>query len=343
MEAVMTNMNSNVLQLREMLSSSPLLFPLEWNRLSKQVVFIGLKEADYQQASFLDDRVDQVGAVKGLVPFELISELPQLRAKRCNFIFHISHCGSTLLSRLLGTHPHCFSVREPKILRSFDSQDETEIQWLFRLLARTFHPEQTSLIKATSYVSQYASTWMSKLPESKAILLSIGIADFLACVLDGSIVDIENHLPSRIKRLTNLGIQFDQPTSGLRIGQATALSWLCEMLTIESIADRFPDRTLRVRFENLLNHPDACIDKIAEFVPFPRPYPIWSEQASWKEYAKRPGVFYDKHMRSLLLEQAGERFAEEIQDGIEWLRSLNDPRVAKILEGELEADPRSCR
>lgn len=72
----MTNMNSNVLQLREMLSSSPLLFPLEWNRLSKQVVFIGLKEAEYQQASFLDDRVDQVGAVKGRVPFELISELP---------------------------------------------------------------------------------------------------------------------------------------------------------------------------------------------------------------------------------------------------------------------------
>ena len=120
---------------------------------------------------------------------------------RCHFIFHISHVGSTLLSRLLGQHPGLFSLREPAILRvladrfaaldqSTFPQDRAEMDEqltvFLALWSRTFEREQTTLIKATSFVGEMAELLMHRIADSRSILMFVSPRTFLLALLDGA-------------------------------------------------------------------------------------------------------------------------------------------------------------
>src|SRR3546814_2757077 len=75
-----------------------------------------LGEADYRAASFLDQRLltDRVGR-----EWRAWNALPDLgaAAPRPDFIFHIGHVGSTLVSRLLAEVGDALPLREPMLLR----------------------------------------------------------------------------------------------------------------------------------------------------------------------------------------------------------------------------------
>lgn len=326
----MKQSDSNVTKLLKMLDADPMLFPFEWDRKAQRVEFVGIREGEYKNASFLDERVLGSNTTRGVVPYEIIRDFTCTSTKPCHFIFHVSHCGSTLLSRLLGVHPGCFPLREPKVLREFDSQDGSEIQWLFMLLSRTFRPDQNALIKATSFCSAFASRWLANLRDSKAVLLTIPLRSFLASVLDGSFVDIESQKKSRWLRLQRMLVNSDQPLEALSVGQTAAMSWLCEMLTLEALAKEFETRCQTVRFDAILESPDEVLDSIGQFLELDPPFPRWSELPTWQEYAKRPGVFYNRDMRSVLLEQAERTYQTEIAEGMNWIESIPDPRVSQL-------------
>lgn len=105
--------------LRDALSDSPALFPFNMAPDGNTVQFVNLSEADYLDASFLDNRMLKPNVRYANIPWAELSAAAQNLPIHCDFIFHISHAGSTLLSRLLGSHPACFSLREPAILRLF--------------------------------------------------------------------------------------------------------------------------------------------------------------------------------------------------------------------------------
>ncbi|MBU6172973.1 MAG: hypothetical protein KGQ60_04180 [Planctomycetes bacterium] len=321
---------NDVDRLYEMLRQTPLLFPFQWNTSADAIDFVGIQEAEYSQASFLDNRVIHRESVWGRVPIALLNDIqPYLRPK-CDFIFHVSHCGSTLLSRLLGLHRGCFALREPLILRDFDSKDISEIETLFGLLSRTFHPEQTSLIKVTSFASQFASTWLSVLTKSKAILMTLSLETFLAAVLDGSLSDIESQKVQRFIRLERLGIRLPSNVESLSPGPLAAMSWLCEMLSLEVIHKRFPDRCHWLSFEQLLENPGEILTQVVEFLGYTEPHPAWEDHPLWTQYAKHPGVFYDSHLRMRLLVDSRKKFEHEIHKGLNWFEGLSEPRVAAL-------------
>src|SRR5262245_55619754 len=85
---------------------------------SDTVELVRLTKAAYAAASFLDSRLLTHGVPSGWGPWPELRDAAGGLCERCHFIFHISHVGSTLLSRLLGQHPALFSLREPAILRN---------------------------------------------------------------------------------------------------------------------------------------------------------------------------------------------------------------------------------
>jgi hypothetical protein len=329
-------MAAKIDQLKNMLQASPSLFPLHWDRQTNGVEFVGLTDLEYDRASFLDERALSETSIRGIVPFPLIGDLFINAGVRsgfpgCDFIFHISHCGSTLLSRLLGLHEQCFALREPKVLRTFDSQSRDEIFWLFGLLSRTFSKNQKSLIKATSFTNQFAVQWLNVLVESRAILLSLPLEPFLAAVLDGSSSDIEAHKRSRSVRLKNLGFEFPENAESLSIGQSTAMSWLCESLTLERLATAFPSTTLGIDFDSLIKSPEEVLLRCADFLGYDYPHPDWIETSLWQQYAKKPEVLYDSRTRDKLLNDSRRKYAKEIQAGIDWVENIQDSRVSILL------------
>ena len=73
----------------------------------------------YTRSDFLDHRihVPQGAAVAALDFARLTPLFAEAGKLRTSYIFHISHVGSTLLSKALATRPTVLGLREPQLLR----------------------------------------------------------------------------------------------------------------------------------------------------------------------------------------------------------------------------------
>ncbi len=312
--------------LRETLVASPALCPLEWNGDRTAVLFAKLSEADYQAASFLDRRAVQPGTPTGAVPWSLAEPWLVDLPRRCNFIFHISHCGSTLLSRLIGTAPGVFSVREPGILRGLDGTDsEARIDAVLGLLSRVFQPAERPLVKATSVVNAVADRLMARACESRAILIGLPAETFLAAVLDGSRSDIESHAADRLARLVRLR-RVAADATAVTLPEQAAAAWACEMATLTALAASAPHRTMCIDFDRFLTSPAATLAASLAFLGHTGDVATILAGPLMHRYAKKTEVAYDSDLRTSLLAASRERHGHEIAAGLEWLdrHGLND-------------------
>jgi hypothetical protein len=98
-------------------------------------------------------------------------------------MFHISHCGSTLLARLVGAASDALVLREPNpllnlILPQFRTRPDVDA---FRALySRPFSPGQPVVVKATSMVAE-AATELTGPPNEggRALFMTMAPAQFL--------------------------------------------------------------------------------------------------------------------------------------------------------------------
>jgi hypothetical protein len=318
------------LALRREILGSPDLFPFHCSEDGNWVQFLRLNEHDYRNASFLDQRLlsdsREHAATKktGNVPWSLLYPWTLEMPVACDFIFHISHCGSTLVARMLGEHSNCFALREPWILRHLTQEpgDERILAFL-ALWSRTYRPEQRALIKATSFVSEIGVRLMTLASDARALLMHVPPETFLASVLDGSMSDIDAQLPSRCNRLSRtIPIQLES-LAGLSPGERAALSYLAEMESLETIAATFPDRTLRLDFDAFLGAPKRHLEEIAQgFGLIGQVNAMLSEDLT-KRYAKKTEVVYDATYRQRLIDQAQKNHGAEIERGLAWLKGKN--------------------
>ena len=136
-------------------SASPDVYPLKLDLAADRVSLVRLDEADYVEASFLDERLLLDGRREHWASWSDVGSLARGLDGESDFIFHIGHVGSSLLSRLLGDHDRIFALREPAILRSLAMNEATapgdlpdHLSGAMKLLSRVYRPGQRSLIKA---------------------------------------------------------------------------------------------------------------------------------------------------------------------------------------------------
>ncbi len=148
--------------LSAILARSPELFPQGFDPQTDSVSLIRLTETEYAKASLLDGRIVGPNTRVETLPFAEVQAAAANLPEASDYIFHIGHVGSTLLSRLLGAHPAIFALREPAALRTL-AQAQAEAGWdkakfeahlsaFLKLWSRTFRPGQRTLLKATSFV-----------------------------------------------------------------------------------------------------------------------------------------------------------------------------------------------
>ena len=307
--------------LRAALTASPALCPLEWNSDRSAVLFGRLNEAEYHAASFLDRRALPPAAATGVVPWSLADPWLGSLPRSCDYIFHISHCGSTLLSRLLGSHHKTLAIREPGILRGLRRADsEARVDATVSLLSRRFRPGQRPLVKATSVVNAVAERLIERTPDARAILICIPAPTFLATVLDGSQSDIAAHAAERHERLVEWGLTApDQPAATL--GEQAAAAWLCEMAALRGVAARFPGRVHWIDFDQFLTEPTGPLAKACAFLGQDADVHEILASPLMHRYAKQTDVPYDAAFRERLLVAARDRLDSEITSGTNWLKS----------------------
>ncbi|NVJ97002.1 MAG: hypothetical protein HWE25_02555 [Alphaproteobacteria bacterium] len=316
------------------------LYPFQVNWLANQIYLLETQPAFYMNAAFLDQRAIQQGMQGNW------ASLNEVRAQTLGapidqpfgLIFHIGHCGSTLLSRALGLLDGFFSLREPLPLRdmatfwvdradAWAQKDETalmeDIRMLRALWARA--PEgRTSVVKATSFCSLLAKPWLSSFPNDMAMFLSMAPETYIATVLgaEGYVTDLVGGAKPRMRSLIE-ATGADLPAlTKLSAGEIAALTYVAEMVNMERAGAQSPERVLRLDFDRYLNAPAESLKDMAAH--FGKPVaddaigaalanPVLGRYSKATDYAFSAGERLERLRASRAANKA------EITNGMNWL------------------------
>jgi hypothetical protein len=337
------------------LERSPELFPHAWDLRSDAVTLVRLTKADYEKASFLDERVLRPHTLARTLPFGQLAAAVSAGKleERSNFIFHIGHVGSTLLSRLLDEEGGLFALREPAILRTLarmrsdpelqpsvwgDAEFEDRLSLLLKLWSRTFEPGQTAVIKTTSFVSELAGQFLRRPSKPKAVLLFVRPESYIATILGGANARQEAKLltDGRLKRLHRRIGRDVWRLASFSEGEGLALSWAAEMSALIDAQRAGGSRVLPLDFDRFLEEPqeklsavlrhfdsNASSDSVARILAGPH----------MQRYSKAPEHAYSPALRREILDDARKAHATEIAKGLTWLeRAANEfPLIAECL------------
>lgn len=308
----------------------------------------------YRESSFLDHRIKRPD-LQTIYSVDF-AELGRICGDPANhdtrFIFHISHVGSTLLSRVIGTLSDVLALREPLLLRwladirrnlrSPESRYspagyEARLRTVLGLLARPIDDADKVVVKATSYASNLAVDILTLQPLSRAAAIYCSFESFAATVLrgKGGWSDMLSQAPSRMQRLHELLGREPWQLAYMSPGEIVALNWLTEMLTLAEAANRFPDRFTWIDFDAFIADPIPAASEFARSLGLD-----WTDldTASLQksgvltQYSKHPQRAYDADEREKEKADALARHGHEIVKGRVWLdRAMSDnPQFGKI-------------
>lgn len=345
-------------ELSRILGAGPATFPHAIDPIRDMLLLVDLDERQISDASFLDQRVLTPQTRGRWLPFQdIMAQVDPAARDDGHYIFHIGHVGSTLISRLLGEMPGVLALREPQLLRDLADivakKDEIEAAWnpdwvpdrtqaLRRLLARSFRPEQRAIIKATSFTSEIAPLLVTK--EARALLLYVSPQSYLTTIFAGETSRHETALlaGSRLARLSNRIAPLPFRLWSMSEGERFAMSWLSEMLSLQSAARALPsEAVLWVDFDQFLAEPadllhaiglhfglTANIDSVRRLTGGP----------IMQRYSKAQEHGYSSGLRHQLQQEAAHKHADEIRRGLAWLKTLGrgNEDIADVLA---RADP----
>ena len=312
------------------------LFPHHLDIPSDQLLLTHLDEQTYREVSFLDQRIITPTLQREIAAWSDLSGFSANGQRQPDYIFHIGHVGSTLISRLLGELDDVLALREPAILRQLSDiklqhvdHNWTTEQFRQRLsetvgwLSRTFHTNQRVNIKASSFVSPLATQLLQN--ADNALFLFTPLELYLQTILAGeaSVQEAQHLAPQRLKRLTeHLGQDFVDLVR-LSLVQTVALGWLCEMVTLDQAARSLPEtEIIWMDFDVFLQQPSKRLTQIAEHFG----YSIEPEQVDqlvagpiMNSYSKAPEYDYSADLRRQLLAQAAQEHSEQIRKTVLWV------------------------
>ncbi len=318
-----------------------------------QVLLSHLTEDDYRKASFLDQRIFTPQLRRQLVPWSQLSELTLEDRPTPQYIFHIGHVGSTLLSRLLGEIDTVLALREPQLLRTLTEisqiQDEPESPWspetyqrrldeTVRWLSRSFHPDQKVMIKASSFVSELAPQLL--VGPVDALFLYAPLDRYIPTILAGETSVQEMHMMAgnRLKRLTQHLGKAPARLWELSLAQRVAMSWLCELVTLFRAQKNKPSTNiLWMDFESFLSNPEEYLSRAAGHFSHKLSTQKTTELLSgpiMSSYSKAPEHDYSPNLRQQLLLEATRDNAVDIAAAIRWTENIagDFPLVAEAMQ-----------
>lgn len=316
------------------------------------IELVKVERGFYRQAPFLDQRAfaglrldgfrGRLSEVAALLPVAT----PPLR-----FIFHIGHCGSTLVSRSLDGLPGVLGLREPLPLLSlvaaaealdsplsprFEAKFDALIGTVRKLLARGFAPLDLPVVKATSVVSVLAERLLGA--SDRAVFLSLPLPTYLAALLRDPSLRAAARLTARPRWADYRGRGGDagRRLQALSDAECIALTWLIDSDRAERLAtaaDR-RGRVLRLDFECWLRAPAAAMARVAQTLALPHTDESIAsalQQAEPGRYAKDRQQLFDADTRRRELDQASRQFAAEIDQGRRFVESVLSRQPGRFL------------
>jgi hypothetical protein len=331
---------------------SPDLFVQRVDPLAKTAVILRMSREAYRATSFLDDRLLAHTPDGFVMPHDhlvrwvqAITSAPQ----PIHFIFHAGHVGSTLLSRLIEETPGVLALREPPTLRTLaalhdalthpkptlsNTQFDAWLGTQMRLWRRGYDDTRCVIVKATSDTARIGQQVLQAAPDAKAILLNLSAESYVATALSAaSLAELQRKSSERAERLSRMLGENEPVCSN---GETAAMSWLAEHLTQRRLVHPWPNRTLRLDFDEFLAEPGLHLRAVFHHLALDAPAALIEHTAAhplMQQYSKTPGKLYSTAERAQRLAHSRRDNAEEISRGLAWLDRVAraHPRVAAAL------------
>jgi hypothetical protein len=271
------------------------------------------------------------------VPINVVAEqLSKQASPTPHFIFHLGHCGSTLISRALAAAA-ILPLREPLTLRQLAAgQNDTAAgeRWAGSLAitlqahSRVFHSGQRAMIKATSSCNALIEPILGKLPTAKTALMYVSLEAYLAGMLgkQSPPQDLAGHAPARLQEWQRITGTID-PGSGIsemNQAQLAVLSWLSSMARLLQARSAFAEQCLLLDFGVFLENPETELEGLIDFFGLNDSrveiLQAWPEISTG--YSKKPDEPYSAFNRNKTLSRGRMLRADDIRSGIAWAERL---------------------
>lgn len=303
--------------------------------------------ADYLRAAFLDERALAHRHMRGWsVPLDKIAAALALHpapSRPVHWLFHVGHCGSTLISRLLDAVPGLLGLREPlpilelamlsverdSAIGRIDHQTfHRDLDITLALLGRGFPDTRAVLVKPTSVAALIGPEILERQAQSRAVMLSMNLRHWLATMLRSPTlrIGLRQQAPVRIAAWHRLTGERDLRIPALDDAQLAALSWLVQQLQWDVMRAQpgLAQRLLRVDFDQFLRDPGhGLLDICTHLGITADPLALAPERSTelLGRYAKDPTQRFDVDTRRREIDQALGRFAGEVARGMDWARA----------------------
>ena len=212
-------------------------------------LLLDMERTDYHQSIFLDQRAVAKGAVPWRTPAApLIAEAGVLQAPSTGWIFHMAHCGSTLLARFIDQPDHALILREPPPLRQLamlkagghaDTDWHARLRFAHMMAARRFDPARRTIVKANVPVNFILPELAAIDPHAPAILLHFALQPYLLAVLRSP---AHRDWIDRVTRLLEPALKHSvalQSNSGT--AERAAALWLSQILLFQETLKTNPN------------------------------------------------------------------------------------------------------
>ncbi len=312
--------------------------PFKLDLVAQSVLLVRLDATQRRNAAFLDERALPAGAAGGWLPLAAFAAADLPAARAADAIFHIGHCGSTLLSRLLEAWPGVQSLREPLPLRTLaeawsqleavdsrlsPAQARRLLQQFWAAWSRPLDGGARTVVKATSSCNGLVAPLLAAF-DTRAVLLDMPLRPYLATLLKSpdSLRDAASAAGERLRDLHARGYGEDIALHALSLPQQCAMGWLAERVRFAALAQQHPGRVLRVDFEQLLAQPEAELQRVAGHLHLDAALvPAALQSPAWGKYSKAQEHGYGRDDRAHDLQLAQQRHAGEIREGMDWVEA----------------------
>lgn len=317
-----------------------------------EAVFRPMDAAAYRQSIFLDRRIEAAGQGAMKVPLRaLMTPREAMPTGNMHWIFHIAHCGSTLLARGLD-QGSALVLREPLTLRQMAVEHaqafaggvgnddwRSGLKLILAMLGKRYAADAPLVIKANVPVNMILPEIAAAQPEAPALFLHFPLTHYLAAILRSP-----NHRAWAAHVVREIGPALEHlvgPVSGLSEAEVAAALWLAQM--------RAFDRAMRLWQNAVSLSADRLFDDMA---PTLAAALAWSgqtvdgdaisaiAQALGGRYAKNPDAAFDNAARLTRREETLSTFDDEIRAARQWVDArLADHPLPDALPRPLIGDP----
>jgi hypothetical protein len=283
-------------------------------------LFVPMDRAAYHRSIFLDGRISPAADGAMRLPFGTLAGKGGRPAPKA-WIFHVAHCGSTLLARALDQPSTNLVLREPLALRQLALAPNAErLAVTLAMLSKRYGADRPTIVKANVPVNFLLPELVASDPNARAIFLHLGLRDYLLAILRN-----DKHR-AWVRNVTGQLKPYLGDLSALPDAECAAALWLAQMRAFAAAIAALPNaRALDA--EDFFAAPRDFVELAAGHLEMPmtgEEIRALVDGPLFSTYSKNPELPFDNAARVARRAELEDAIAPELEQAQSWIAARSE-------------------